>query len=155
MSEGSWNAVRVAVVGIGNELNGDDGAGVQVARALKQALPAREGLLVIDAGPAPENFTGSLRRFAPDLVVLVDAADMGGQPGEVAWIDPGEIDGMSASTHSLPVTVFSRFLTEEIGCRVVFIGIQPLRLDFDLPLSAPVEKAVHRVSAELARRLVG
>ena len=40
----------------------------------------------MEAGPAPENFTGPLRRFRPDLVLLVDAAQMDAEPGTIGWL---------------------------------------------------------------------
>jgi hydrogenase 3 maturation protease len=130
--------VRLAVLGIGNELNGDDAAGVLVVRVLRARLGDQPQVLLIEAGLAPENFTGVLRRFEPDLVMLVDAAEMGSQPGEVAWVEWQETGGLSASTHSLPPTVLSQYLIHELGCQVGLIGIQPASLEFDQPLSAAV-----------------
>ena len=54
---------RVAVVGIGNEFNGDDCAGPLIARKLIARVTPRENILIVDAGTAPENITGSLRSF--------------------------------------------------------------------------------------------
>ena len=44
---------RVAVVGVGQRLRGDDGAGPAVAQRLAPLADA--ALLVVDAGHAPEN----------------------------------------------------------------------------------------------------
>ncbi|HZW03793.1 MAG TPA: hydrogenase maturation peptidase HycI [Anaerolineaceae bacterium] len=140
---------RLAVVGIGSELNGDDAAGVLVVRALRAVLQGDADLLLIDAGPAPENFTGSLRRFGPDRVLLVDAADMGAEPGEVAYVPWQESEGFSASTHTLPISVFGEYIAGELGCEVALIGIQPAHLDFDRPVSAAVQAAVRAVAAEI------
>ena len=104
-------ARRVAVVGIGNELAGDDGVGMHVVRALGERAGARPDLLVLETGTAPENFTGPLRRFAPTVTILVDAADLGERPGAVAWADWQASDGLSASTHTLPPSVFARYLS--------------------------------------------
>ena len=71
---------RVAILGVGNESNGDDGAGVRVVRELAARMPATPGVLLIDAGTAPENFTGPLRRFRPELVIEIDAAHLGAAP---------------------------------------------------------------------------
>src|ERR1051325_6034884 len=82
-------------------------------------------VLIIEAGHAPENTTGELRKFAPDLVLIIDAADMGESPGTIQWIPEESIDGMSASTHSLPLSMLARYLRLEINCTVVLLGIQP------------------------------
>ncbi len=135
--------IRLAVVGIGNELNGDDAAGVLVARALRTGLNDR--FLAIEAGVAPENFTGMLRRFRPDLVLLVDAADLGKLPGTVAWVNSQDAGGWSGSTHTLPLSVLARYLEEELGCQVVLVGIQPAQLDLDAGVSGVVQQAVAEV----------
>ena len=116
---------RVAIVGIGHELCGDDAAGLHLACTLQTLAADNERLLVIEAGPAPENFCGTLRRFYPDLVVLADAAQMGMQPGTVRWLPWQETTGLSASTHTLPLHILAQYLTAELGCEVALLGIQP------------------------------
>lgn len=140
---------RIAIVGIGNELHGDDAAGPRVVRELAAKLPATPGLLLLDAGIAPENFGGPLRRFRPDLVLEIDAADHGQPPGATAWIDWAEADGLSASTHTLPPSVLATYLVAELGCRVALIGIQPAALDLNAPLSPAVERACRALADAL------
>lgn len=144
---------RVALLGIGNELNGDDGAGVAVARALRARLGSRPHLLLIEAGPAPESFTGPVRRFNPAIVLLVDAAAMDSAPGTVALLSWDEIDGLSASTHTLPPSVLSRYLMETLGCPVLLLAIQAGQVEFDQPISPVVQQAVDEVVEGLARVL--
>ena len=132
---------RVAVVGIGHELRGDDVAGVAVARTLKEAADADESLLVIDAGPAPENQIGPLIRFKPDVIVFVDAAQMGEAPGTVRWVSWEDADGMGASTHTLSPAVLAQFLVGALGCEVFLLGIQPASIALGVPLSPAVAEA--------------
>lgn len=153
---------RTAIIGIGNELNGDDAAGVLVARALQQLVSDRkpipgfrsDHLLVIDAGPSPEAFTGPLRRFQPDLIIMVDAAELGDPPGATRWFEWDAAEGMSASTHTLSPTVLSRFLVGELQCRIELLGIQPKSLDFDRDVSVEVQDAIKRVIAELEEKFL-
>lgn len=145
----------MAVLGVGNELNGDDAAGVAVVRRLRMCLPPRPQVLLLEGGAAPENFTGVLRRFAPHWVVLVDAAQMGEAPGCILWLDWRDAEGMSASTHTLPPTVLAEYLIHELGCGVGLLGIQPQQLEFDEAMSAPVRKAVRLAANGLARLLDG
>ena len=79
--------MRTAMLGIGHELRGDDAAGLEVARRLQALVVGQPDSLILETGPVPENFTGPLRRFAPDLVLLVDAALMGEPAGAVRWLD--------------------------------------------------------------------
>src|SRR5215212_6918110 len=147
----SAGPLRIAVLGVGNPLRSDDAAGVLVARALANCKCAEDTghLLVIEAGPAPENSTGELRRFQPHLVLLLDAAEMGETPGHVGWIPEECIDGMSASTHSLPLSLLARYLRLELGCTVVLLGIQPASNELGENVSPDVLHAVHEVVEEL------
>jgi hydrogenase 3 maturation protease len=134
------------VVGIGHELRGDDAAGVAVARRLKTRSAA---VLVVDAGSAPENHTGALRRFGPDVVVFVDSAQMGVAPGTVRRLRQEAASGVTASTHTLPVSVLARYLERDLRCAVELVGIQPARNGVGDPLSPRVARA----AAILARAL--
>jgi len=108
---------------------------------------------VISAGPAPENYTGPLRRFQPDLVILVDAADMGEAPGTVRCLACEETTGLSASTHTLPPYVLAHYLTASLGCQVILLGIQPADTSIGKPLSPTVRQAVVAVAQGLANLL--
>jgi hydrogenase 3 maturation protease len=138
---------RLAVVGVGHELRGDDAAGLAVARALQTALAGNERVLVIDAGPVPENHVGPLRRFRPDVVLLVDAAQLGEEAGVIRWLSWKETEGLTASTHSLSPRLLAQFLIGELGCEVALLGIQPRNNAIDDPLSSEVVSAVDAIVA--------
>lgn len=148
-------ALRVAIVGIGNEFNGDDAAGVLLARKLSaRECGADAGhVLVIEAGQAPENITGELRRFQPQVVLLIDAAQVNAEPGEIVYIPWETTSGMSASSHSLPLSMLARYLTLEFGCQVHLIGIQPAQNEPGAPLSPPVRAAVDDIADTLCQSL--
>lgn len=151
------------MVGIGNELNGDDAAGIAVVRALESELKTHAqtpSVCVVQAGTVPENFTGTLRRFHPDLVILVDAAQMDSAPGTIRWYDSESAAGFSASTHTLPLNLFALYLSSEIRCEVKLLGIQPARNSAmsishgtGLHLTAPVEKATRQIVSEISSLL--
>lgn len=142
-------------MGVGNVLNGDDAAGVEVVRRLRPLLQHQSHILLVEGEAAPENFTSVLRRFCPQWVILVDAAELGEAPGCAVWLDWQEAEGLSASTHTLPPTVLAEFLIHELGCRVGLLGIQPQQLDFDLSMSPPVRRAVGKIARGLAEILGG
>jgi hydrogenase 3 maturation protease len=144
-SSSSLAAPRLALVGIGSELNGDDIAGVRIARLLIPRLAGSRKVLVIDAGLAPENFTGVLRRFAPSLVILLDAAQMDEPPGTVRWLAWQAAGGLSASTHTQPPSTLAQYLIAELGCQVALLGIQPASLEPGSPLSPQVRKTISRI----------
>ena len=138
---------RIAIVGIGNAFRSDDAAGVLTARALKKSrlLPDLKTVLVMDAGHAPENTTGELRTFAPDIVLLIDAVEMGETPGTIRWIEMDEIEGMSASTHSLPLSMLASYLNWELKCEVTLLGIQVKSNDVGEIVDLNVLRAVNEI----------
>jgi hydrogenase 3 maturation protease len=167
MSHNSWKASlhqllnqqtaesRIAIVGIGNTLRSDDAAGIVVARALKKTclFPDRKPILIMDAGHAPENGTGELRSFAPDTVLLIDAVEMGEAPGTIRWVEMEEIEGMSASTHSLPLSMLASYLNWELKCDVNLLGIQPKTNDVGETVTPEVLHAVHHVTEQLVESI--
>ena len=142
---------RLALLGIGNELNGDDAAGVLAVRALRARLASRPQLLLIEAGLAPEAFTAPLRRFRPDCVILIDAALLDEVAGTVALVDWQQTDGLSATTHTLPPSVLVKFIQHEFHCPVELILIQPEDIEFDHPVTPVVYKAIDSVVAGFIR----
>lgn len=139
----------MAVLGIGNELNGDDSAGNWVARKLGKRLNDQPNLFVMDCGTLPENASGPLRRFQPQMILLIDAADLDEEAGTIRFVDLDQVRGFSASSHSLPLSVLAGFLMKEFSCEVALFCIQPLSLEFEAGLSAPVKKAVNKLVEEI------
>ena len=137
-------------------MRSDDAAGVLVVRALagREWAMDPDRFLILDAGHAPENRTGELRRFAPDVVIIIDAADIGETPGTVQLIPEQSIDGMSASTHSLPLSMLARYLNWELKCEVILLGIQPASIEVGETVSDAVLQAVDLV-ASAVQDLVG
>ena len=146
---------RLAIVGIGNDFRCDDAAGVSIARRLLESriITSLRNVLVIDAGHAPENRTADLRRFAPEVILLIDAADMDELPGTIRWIETDEIEGMSASTHTLPLSMLAKYLTLELNCKIAFIGIQLKSNDVGETLSTEVAEAVNLLAGNLIELL--
>ena|SRR5581483_563040 len=144
---------RIAIVGVGQELRGDDTAGLALVHALRPRLSGRDDVLLLDAGPSPENVTGALRRFAPEVVLLVDAAALGVEAGATRALEWRETGGVSATTHTLPVRLVAGFLEAELGCEVLLLGIQAASTGVGMPLSAAVRLAVQREARALARLL--
>jgi len=144
--------VKEVILGIGNTLNGDDGIGVYVARRIAQYLKELESnaaptegsakekeLIPIDCGTVPENHASVIRRHAPDRLILVDAADMGIDPGLYRIVPSERIGVLHFSTHDVPLSVFISYLKEFCG-EVVLIGIQPKKVEFGSRLSRAVQR---------------
>jgi hydrogenase 3 maturation protease len=65
-----------------------------------------------------------------------------------------EIEGMSASTHTLPLSMLAKYLTLELNCRIALLGIQPKSNDVGKTVSADVQKAINTVVESLIEALL-
>ena len=123
LAERLRGARRIAVVGIGDELNPHDRLGMLAARDIDGlGLPC---IKVFLAATVPESVTGPIRRHKPDHILLLDAADMGARAGTVAVVRPQDIGARLFSTHALPLTVVMKFLEADAKAPVTLIGLQP------------------------------
>lgn len=120
------------LLGVGNPLAHDDGVGVWVAENFR-----KEGWLSFPARQAPENIVGKIARISPALLVVVDAVEMGLEPGEFRRLLPERDRGLWGSTHSLPLW---ELLQKAVPCleKIVFVGIQPRDLSLGEGLSPEV-----------------
>ncbi len=150
-------AERVAVIGVGSSLRGDDGAGPYLVGCLQKLRPRPHGMRGFNAGTAPENLTGEISEFlrrarvGSRCAILVDAADLGLRPGAVRLLTPASVAGESFSTHGLPLSILARYLAEAAGCEVNLLAIQPAALDFGAPLSPAVASGAERLALRLWR----
>jgi hydrogenase 3 maturation protease len=138
------------VLGIGNRLGGDDAAGNYVVDMLNQRQRGARALfpteiMAIDAGTAPESYTSVIRQHRPDLLILVDAADMGLPPGALRTIAPEKISILSFSTHSMPLSIFISYVEEFCG-NVLLVGVQPERTEKGSCISKAVRKSMKKLA---------
>lgn len=150
------NADRIAILGIGSELRGDDVAGQLVVKQLEPfccKIDKGKKAKTFNGATAPENITGEIKRFKPSHLIVIDSIDAGIEPGEVTLFEPDKIRGASFSTHRLPASIMTEYLRKSIDCKVVFIGIKPKTLDFCAPVSGEVSKSVKYVSDAIKKTI--
>jgi hydrogenase 3 maturation protease len=168
-------AHRLAVIGIGADLREDDAVGNLLARELVAEIEESyhpkpntdyehsadeyvkiDALLVLNATVAPEQYITLVKAFAPDFVLLVDAAAMGkhASPGDIAFIKATELDASTFSTHSISLRHFIEILNA-LGLRAQFliVGIQPEKLGYGEELSPPVAETKVFLKSMLLRYL--
>jgi hydrogenase 3 maturation protease len=68
---------KTIILGIGNTLKGDDGAGPAVCERIAGKICAE----VIDAGTVPENYIQSIIKKAPQNLIIIDAVDFKSSEG--------------------------------------------------------------------------
>jgi hydrogenase maturation protease HycI len=142
---------RVAVVGVGNPMWGDDGAGPALILRLAGKVPA----LLVDGGEAPESYWGTIAAYRPEAVLVVDAVDWGGEPGSVAIMEEVEEQAPALSTHRIPLNLLLNLLRTQAEADVFALGIQPKVLAFQGGMSAEVQKTVGLLGDLLMDILVG
>ncbi len=126
---------------LGNTLRGDDGVGVRCGEwLLGDPVPHLE---VVLCETVPENFAAPLRRTPPKRLIIIDACIMGTAPGTMRLLDPDCLDGLTETTHGLPLgEILKEILPRE---RIVVIGIEPKETGFSLALSPEVESSARKL----------
>jgi hydrogenase 3 maturation protease len=140
---------KVLILGAGNILRGDDGAGP----ALISLLEGKTGAILVDAGDAPESYAGKIISAAPDSIVFVDAANFGGNPGDLAVLEPEHIAGCAISTHQMPLNVFFQFIRGNCSADILGLGIQPAQIGFGEPMSSAVVETIEALAIILKELL--
>ena len=106
---------------IGNRGGGDDAIGPYIADQLKKET--LKDTLVLDCGTIPENYTSIVKKHKPNTLILIDATDMGLEPGEIRLIPKHKIGTMHISTHGIPLSILMNYLEEYVE-NILFLGIQ-------------------------------
>ena len=136
---------RFGVVGVGNALKGDDGAGP----ALVAHLAGRARFPFVDASEVPENYGGWVAKQGLDVVLFVDAVEFGGAPGEWRLIGIEELMHSASSTHRLSLHFLIRYLKEQWKGEALLIGIQPKSMKLGEGLSPEVEAGIKELAGIL------
>jgi len=135
---------RVVLVGIGSPIRHDDAVGLRVLELLEGRVP--ENVLLLETEIVPESYTGAIRDFSPSHVLLLDAANFGGKPGEARIVPPSMIANVSVSTHSLPLNLFIDYVKKSICERVALLGIQGVDISLGEGLSPEVERGARLIA---------
>ena len=78
--------MRILVAGVGNVLKGDDGFGVHAAKALATDPRLPDSTTVLETGIGGMHLVQELMQ-GYDAVILLDAVDRGGQPGQLFLLE--------------------------------------------------------------------
>lgn len=143
------------VIGVGNSTRGDDGAGIELARRLRERRTP--GALVRESsgemGALLECWSGH------DRVVVVDAARSGAPPGTVrrfeAHASPLPASLLRTSSHALGVADAVE-MARGLGTLpsiVIVYAIEGAAFSIGARLSAPVRRAVARVERSVLREM--
>ena len=132
--------IDVLVLGLGNELLTDDGAGVHVIRML-QKEPSPEGVLAAEIGTGILHAQHLLEQVVQ--VIAVDAVQAGDEPGAVYRFDLDQVPlKQPASLHDVGIAGLMQLIPKSDRPEVTVVGIEPEKIDFGMELSPAVQAAV-------------
>ena len=137
---------KIVIVTLGNELRGDDSAGLFFGYLLKQ----HTSLKVLEGGDAPENITGLIVKSCPDTIIIADAMDFGGKPGEMKLVSSEEIEPAGISTHA-SLKLFIKYLKSMIGSSVLILGIQPKCIELGKEISPEVAEGLNKMVRNICK----
>jgi hydrogenase maturation protease len=137
----------VLVLGLGNILLADDGAGVHVVRHLASDPDSPPGLRPVDGGTLGFRLMAVLTQS--EAVLIIDAAQLGEPGGTVRLLDQQALfehvsrgGRMSAHEAGLVDILTLARLEGWAPERLALLGIQPQRIDWGEQLSEPVARSL-------------
>jgi hydrogenase maturation protease len=135
---------KTVVLGLGNVLHADDGAGAQAIKRLRVDARVPEDVSLVEGG----TLGLELLPYVWDCsrLIVIDAVDVGEAPGTVVRMTGEELNSLpgSASVHQLGVSdllVALRVLAQREP-EVVLLGAQPANTDWSTELSPAVAAAM-------------
>jgi hydrogenase maturation protease len=134
------------VVGIGNELRGDDGAGLLVARRVRTAA-AQAGIEVREIGDEPTALTEAC--LGRGVVIVTETMRSGSVPGTIRRLDASSDPvprGLTrrSSTHAIGLDETIE-LTRALGrlpARLLVYAVEGAQFDIGAELSPEVQAAI-------------
>ena len=145
------------VIGVGNELRGDDAAGLLVARRIRAAdLPGVDVIESSDDGAALMNLWKKAKR-----VILIDTVSSPGAPAPIMRLEanraplPAILSGNSTHSFGVAEAVEMSRSLGTLPTRFTVVGIRGTSFGLGSDPSPGVLDAVERVGRDLSRELSG
>jgi hydrogenase 3 maturation protease len=135
---------RILFAGIGNLLKSDDGAGVYISRNIKNS--GKISCLTVEV--SIENYIGKINSLNPDILVLIDAMELGAKAGTCKLLKINNVLDMTFNTHNISLKKLKNFF----NMPVYILGIQPENLDFGENLSYLVRKNADTIIKQINNR---
>jgi hydrogenase maturation protease len=149
--------MRAVVLGIGNIILSDEGAGVRAAEALQLGWELPPEVLVIDGGTSGMEMLEDLSDL--DLLVVLDVVKTGAAPGTLVRIAGDAVpvffrSKLSPHQIGLPDVLASLEFLGTMPAEIVVHGVEPISLALGLEMTAPVAAAVPILARLAADELV-
>jgi hydrogenase maturation protease len=146
---------KTVVLGLGNLLHADDGAGAQAIKRLREDARVPGDVSLVEGG----TLGLELLPYVWDCsrLIVIDAVDVGETPGTVVKMSGEELNSIpgKSSAHQLGVSdllVALRMLAERQP-QVVLLGVQPESTEWSTELSPPVAASLDSLVEAAIREL--
>lgn len=143
---------RIAIVGIGNLMKADDGAGMIIAAALKEQLADFPEIKTYETGTTPENHLAPIVAFKPEIIYLVDSADFSGEAGEFQLFPAHQVKSQGFSTHAISISLVIQFLKLQTKAEIFLLAIQPEEISAREGLSERVKTGTDKATIFLENK---
>ena len=146
----------IAIVGVGNLLLSDDGAGIHAIRRLRGDSRVSSMARLIDGGTVGTDLLAEV--CGCEKLLIVDAVNAGLPPGttirmDFSGPDAQKIDTRNAHQFGIQGLLDDLRLLGQAPRQVVLVGVQPAAMGLGTQLSPEVAGALPVVSAEVVRQL--
>jgi hydrogenase maturation protease len=138
---------RTLILGIGNVLLRDEGAGIHALRQLGDAIGGREDVELMDGGTLSFTLAGAIEEA--DRLIVIDAAQLDAAPGTTRVFVGEDMDrfvggSRKRSVHEVGLIDLMSIarLTDRLPGARALVGIQPEELDWGETPSPAVAAAI-------------
>jgi len=149
---------KIGIIGIGNLLRKDDGVGIVLLELLvKRKKEFPKNIEFIDGGTGGMNLLHLLAQF--DTVLLIDAVDFKGRPGEARVFSLKDIQSQKKpvmmSTHDPDFLNLLRLSQafKELPETLVIFGVQPRDVSHGMGLSKEIETVIDHLFLKLQKEI--
>ncbi|PIP19487.1 MAG: hydrogenase 3 maturation endopeptidase HyCI [Candidatus Omnitrophica bacterium CG08_land_8_20_14_0_20_41_16] len=134
---------KVVILGMGNTLRSDDGVGSILVNRIKDKIPH----LTYDGNSSPENYLGKIIKDKPDNILIIDAVDFGGLPGEFRVLEGENIETVNFfSTHNASISLAINYLKKTLTrVDIIILAIQPKTITFGDNLSPEIIRTLEKL----------
>lgn len=148
--------MTTSVIGVGNPLMGDDGAGLEAMRRLEARWRLPADVQTVDGGTWGMNLLHVMEEA--DAVILLDAIRAGESPGTVVRLDRDELPRMfvhKISPHQIDLQEVLALAELRGGLpeRMVALGVEPERIELGVELSGTVRASMDALESVLIELL--
>ncbi|MEM0492560.1 MAG: hydrogenase maturation protease [Candidatus Thermoplasmatota archaeon] len=153
--------MRIGIIGLGNPLRRDDGIGLVLLDHIKKKMSnitCEHDIDYIDAGIPGVKLIHYLPVY--DMVILIDAMDFKGKPGEYVLSTPDEMiskkNSKKVSTHEEDILNVLKLAKDinQYPKEVYIFGVQPNITSVGIGLSYELDKALPSLLDALRRTIL-